>query len=543
MNGHRRVVSVTRIRRVVQIVFLLLFFVLVLLARPRPDMDPGLAAKSFFLFDPLILIVTWLAAHAVPVAMLLSLVVIATTAILGRVFCGWVCPLGTIHAVVGRLFDRWYRKPKPGDRWSPWQRTKYYLLAGLLVMAAFGSSWVCVFDPIVLLYRTTTVALLPSVQWAVEEGSTTVYQHDPGAGPVRLSRATEPAYRFLRDNVFVVPKQAFLGSGLIVTLFIAMLLLNGYRRRFWCRYLCPLGALLGLFAWRPMLRRQVEEETCNPCDRCGAACRAAAAEEPPRRWKPSECLVCFDCTDSCRRDALGFKWTWPWRKQPAGAAVGLSRRAALGAALGGVVTLSLMRSNPQSRGETFHPDLIRPPGAKPEPEFLQRCTACGLCMKICPTGGLQPSFGEAGLEGIWTPKLVPRIGYCDYNCNRCGQICPTEAITPLVLEAKQQTRIGLACFDTTRCIPYAFGRDCLVCEEHCPIPDKAIYFLEVEVHDRNGRSRTIKQPRVDPDLCTGCGICENVCVFKDRPAIRVSSANETRNPANQPILPGEEFGY
>lgn len=164
-------------------------------------------------------------------------------------------------------------------------------------------------------------------------------------------------------------------------------------------------------------------------------------------------------------------------------------------------------------------------------------------MKICPTGGLQPAVSEAGVEGLWTPKLVPRIGYCDYSCNLCGQVCPTEAIQPLTVEAKQQVKIGLACFDTTRCIPYAFGRDCMVCEEHCPIPDKAIYFLEVEIRDRNGERKTIKQPRVDADLCIGCGICENVCVFRDRPAIRVSSANETRHPANQPILPGEDFYY
>ena len=168
-----------------------------------------------------------------------------------------------------------------------------------------------------------------------------------------------------------------------------------------------------------------------------------------------------------------------------------------------------------------------------------RCTACGMCMKICPTGGLQPTWGEAGLEGLWTPHLVPRIGYCQYSCNLCGQVCPTEAIRSLPLEEKQATKIGLAAFDTTRCIPYAYGRFCGVCEEHCPIPDKAIYYVEVERIDRDGNRSTLKQPRVDPDKCIGCGICEFVCVFRDRPAIRVFSGNESRHPnTNQPILPG-----
>lgn len=199
-----------------------------------------------------------------------------------------------------------------------------------------------------------------------------------------------------------------------------------------------------------------------------------------------------------------------------------------------------MRVTPQARGKRFNPLLIRPPGAREERAFLQRCTACGVCMKICPTGGLQPTLTEAGLEGLWTPRLVPRVGYCDYECSLCSQVCPTEAIAPLTIEAKQKVKIGLATFDTTRCIPYAYGRDCMVCEEHCPIPTKAIYCVETEVKDRNGNVKTIKQPRVDPDLCIGCGICENVCPFKDRPAIRVTSANESRNPGNQPIAPSDD---
>jgi len=164
-------------------------------------------------------------------------------------------------------------------------------------------------------------------------------------------------------------------------------------------------------------------------------------------------------------------------------------------------------------------------------------------MKVCPTGGLQPSLTEAGLEGLWPPRLVPQIGYCDYTCTLCGQVCPTEAIVRLTEEEKHKVRIGLASFDTTRCIPYAYGRDCMVCEEHCPIPDKAIYCLEVEIRDRNGQTKKIKQPHVDPDKCIGCGVCESVCPFKDRPGIRVTSANESRHPAlpgttgNQPILP------
>jgi Pyruvate/2-oxoacid:ferredoxin oxidoreductase delta subunit len=158
-------------------------------------------------------------------------------------------------------------------------------------------------------------------------------------------------------------------------------------------------------------------------------------------------------------------------------------------------------------------------------------------MKVCPTNALHPSLTEGGLAGLWTPIVVPRIGYCEYECNLCGQACPTEAIRPLSVEEKKQVRIGLACIDATRCLPYAYDRDCIVCEEHCPIPTKAITFVEREVVGRDGVARLRKQPRVDVDRCNGCGICETKCPFEDEPAIRVTSANESRHPGNQPILP------
>lgn len=565
-------------RRVVQAAVLALFVALVLAARPGAG-APSAALGAFFWFDPLVLVATALAAHAVPALLLLSLVTVVVTALLGRVFCGWLCPLGTIHAAAGRMADWLARRLRRRDHASAWQKSKYYILAAMLIMAALGGHWVAVWDPLVLLYRTTAVVLWPATQWAVEEGSTAVYQSDDKDDWIRPAKLTEPAYRFLRDRVFVTAQQAYVGTGAIALVFVAMVAANAWRRRFWCRYLCPLGALLGLCAIRPLLRRETFEQDepdrrgdklpsgaaegstdataakaataataadsqlgakpCNRCDLCAATCHGAASSGPGSGWKPAECFVCLNCSASCGRGAMQFRLVWPWRRRPPVERAGLSRRGLLASAVGGVAALGLLRSNPQSRGKRFHAALLRPPGARPEREFLQRCTACGMCMKICPTGGLQPTWGEAGLEGLWTPRLVPRIGYCQYSCNLCGQVCPTEAIQPLPLEEKQGTKIGLAAFDTTRCIPYAYGRFCGVCEEHCPIPDKAIYYIEVERIDREGNRSMLKQPRVDPDKCIGCGICEFVCVFRDQPAIRVFSGNESRHPnTNQPILPG-----
>jgi MauM/NapG family ferredoxin protein len=541
MRAWRRIVNGAMIRRGVQAAALLLFVGLVVVARPaRLDVAPPPWLQSFFLIDPLILVLTWLSAHAVPALLLLALITLGVTVLLGRVFCGWICPLGTIHALAARFFDLCWPKRKRGEHWSPWQLAKYYILVGLLVMAAWGVRWGAVFDPLVLLYRTTTVALLPGAHWTVQDASR---QFDP-AGPTPTLR---------REKIAEVADEAFLGSGLILLLLLGMLALNRYRRRFWCRYLCPLGALLGIFALRPLLRRRVDRETCNECDVCGLACHGAATAVPGDQWKAAECFGCLNCTPSCARGSLRFRWTWPWQGEPKPATprpVSRSRRrflrglsGAAGAAVGGLAGLFLLRANPQSRNWTFHPALIRPPGALPEPEFLKRCTACGLCMRVCPTGGLQPALSEAGLEGLWTPRLVPRIGFCNEKCNLCGQVCPTGAIQPLPLEEKQKVRIGLAVIDTTRCIPYAYALGCGTCVECCPLSPKALYMVSASVENRAGDVEVIKQPRVDPDRCIGCGRCEFECPFGDLPAIRVTSANESRhyNPDNLELfLPPQE---
>jgi ferredoxin len=164
-------------------------------------------------------------------------------------------------------------------------------------------------------------------------------------------------------------------------------------------------------------------------------------------------------------------------------------------------------------------------------------------MKVCPTNAIHPALLEAGFEGIWTPILINSIGYCEYNCVLCSRVCPTGAITPLTVEKKlgkaagqKPLKIGTAFYDRGRCLPWAMNIDCIVCEEVCPTSPKAIWFETVEVPLRDGTTKKLKRPRVDPNLCIGCGICENKCPIRDYAAIRVTSIGETRSPSNQMIL-------
>jgi MauM/NapG family ferredoxin protein len=209
------------------------------------------------------------------------------------------------------------------------------------------------------------------------------------------------------------------------------------------------------------------------------------------------------------------------------AAVDLTRRGVLASAALGAVTVPFFRV--EAHGKARDPLLIRPPGALPEGEFLARCTRCGECMRVCIANGLQPTWFEAGLEGMWSPILVSRIGYCEYNCTLCGQVCPTGAIRRLPLQEKRKVKLGLAYVDRSRCLPWAGQSDCIVCEEHCPTWSKAIVLKEERTLTPRGEWKMFKKPYIDEDLCVGCGICETKCPLTDRAAVLVTSRGETRS--------------
>ncbi|MDP3226990.1 MAG: 4Fe-4S dicluster domain-containing protein, partial [Acidovorax sp.] len=228
-----------------------------------------------------------------------------------------------------------------------------------------------------------------------------------------------------------------------------------------------------------------------------------------------ECQLCLHCLNYCPEGRVSFTW----RSKAPRAPLDLGRRQVVTALALGVTAVPLIRLGSLARRpEEF---LIRPPGAQNEGELLSRCVRCGECLKVCLTNGLQPVLWEAGLEGLYTPRLVPRLGYCAHSCNLCGQVCPTGAIPKLPLAVKQATPLGTAFINRSRCIPYTEGADCLVCEEHCPVSPKAITFLDEEVSNLKGERVKVKLPVVIADRCTGCGHCEHVCPVGGAAAIRV----------------------
>jgi polyferredoxin len=498
-----------RVRQVVQILAFALYVYLLFAALQRRAAFS--LADLFFRLNPLAALAAMVADRVWIPRLALALVTLVLTLLFGRVWCGWLCPLGTLL--------EWVRFP--ARAWTPrpfWRKVKYFVLIVILAMSLFGSLTLLVFDPITLFTRTMTTVILPALNHAVTAVETALY-------PVAFFRPVISwVERVLRGPVLPVIQPAFSGSAFIFLLFLGVLALDALADRFWCRYLCPLGGLLGLIS-KVALFRPVVQPACNRCGHCVRACRLDAIDTSTGYdIIASECTVCLDCLAACPEDGIGFRLSRP-APSPG---YNPTRRQVLTALGASTVSVALLRTEARFKQPDTY--LIRPPGVDDEGEFLSRCVRCSQCMKVCPTSGLQPVVFEAGLEALWTPQLVPRLGHCDHGCNACGQICPSGAIPPLELAVKQEQVLGLAAIDQNRCWPWAYGIPCIVCEEMCPIADKAI---ELDTGEGQGQGRGhgagggghggagLQKPFVIAERCIGCGVCEQHCPVEGEAAIRV----------------------
>jgi len=498
-------------RRTVQILALVLFFYLLLGTSQGNTMF--LPQDLFFRLDPLAGLAAMSASRSFIVPMLLGMAVLLLAVATGRSWCGWLCPLGTALDWTPSRRQRDSDVPKA----SQLRRVKEVFFLIILIAAAFGSLTLIILDPITLLVRSASSVVLPVLSLFVTSAETWLYQFSfiqPVVGWFDgLVRNT-----LITDNSFYLPNLT------VAAIFIGVLALNAIRSRFWCRYLCPLGGLLGLLSKMTRLKHQVDHGACISCRRCARICPTGAIEaEKQFHANPTECITCLDCVDVCPKNAVSFRWKSGLpelqRYEP-------SRRqllASLGTAV--IVAPLLHFTAGVDRKESL---LVRPPGSS-EKLLTSRCIRCGLCLKVCPTGGLQPSQSATVWENLWTPALVSRVGHCDYSCNACGQICPTGAIPDLTLAEKRRTVMGLAIIDEKRCIPFAEGRDCIVCEEMCPVPGKAIVLEKKTFVNSEGKKTSVLLPRVRPHSCIGCGICEHYCPVRGESAIRVFPSAHSLN--------------
>ena len=488
--------------------FFLISFIYILWSTAYPltgQVSPDILFKA----DPLIMLSVSLSERAILPGAVLFLCVLAMTAVLGRFFCGWVCPLGTAIDIAGAAGSK---SKNPSDKKNlRYRRIKYYILAVIFLFALFGKQIAWISDPIVIMGRFVSLNLIPSVTYLINSLFLVLIKYS-GAGP-----AVKDFYHLLKPTILGVKAFYFAHSAMTFIFFSVICAGAFILRRFWCRILCPLGAVYAIFGSLSPLRRSVKE--CIRCGQCKSLCRMGAIKED-FSYIHNECILCMDCIYDCPGDATRFKIVLGgdkgsgFRGQGAkdAKASKVSRRNFLLILLGSFFALG---ARPKEPGFSRKASVIRPPGAIAEEDFVNRCVRCGNCMKVCPTNALHPVMLQAGLEGIWTPQVLPEIGYCEYRCALCGRTCPTGALPALTPEEKSRTKLGTAVIDQSICLPWAEGKECLVCQEHCPVSEKAI---KLDTY-AGGPAK----PYVDEYLCVGCGICQNKCPVRPARAIRVTS--------------------
>jgi MauM/NapG family ferredoxin protein len=490
-------------RRLTQAFTFLLFVVIFLFTHyPNAEKFP---LDAFLRLDPLVAAVAMIGSRAMIATMLWAGVLLLLTFVFGRFFCGYICPLGTLIDFSDFLFyGKKHRKesvdPKPN------RRIKYYVLIGVIAASLLGANFLAFFSPMSIAPRVFTVALFPPLLW--------------------LLTATTDLLRPLLVNMGFDSftqldfGRLYFSTGAATLVFFGIIIAANYwRKRFWCRYVCPTGAFLSLFSRFGIVKRTVGD-SCADCKLCMARCDMRAVDSNPRNTILSECTLCGDCADGCKKNNSITFGVEGFGFSSQNAKLNVGRRGFMQASAAGLLMAATVKA-----GITTYKNIqgrfIRPPGALPENEFLARCIRCGECMKVCKTNTLQPADFEAGFEGLWTPHLVMRRAPCEKECNQCGHVCPTQAIRALPLEEKKFVKIGTAVIDRHRCIAWEQEKLCLICGEICP-------FNAIETRIVDNFRGPFKRPFVIEDKCTGCGYCEKACPVYGRGAIEVYSIGEER---------------
>ena len=436
--------------------------------------------------------------------------VVVLTALVGRVYCSTLCPLGTLQDIVIHQAEKKKRRRYRYDR--P-RYALHYAVGGVTLAAFLGGSLILLnaLEPFSNFGRMTDALMRPLVM---------------GLNNGIAMAGSMVGVQILQPVPFHLP-----GLGIFLAALAALGAIGylSYRHgRLFCNTLCPAGALLSLLSRVSLFRIVIDEETCLECGLCEKVCKAACIDADNKKVDYAACVACFNCITAC--PTVGLKYAGFGGKRIATAAprpVNTSRRRFVS---GGMATFAGALAVPTDSamiraaqaGIGTHP--VTPPGSIGIDHFSGRCTACHLCVSVCPTQVLRPALFDYGIAGILQSRMDFRTYYCTYDCVLCSTVCPSGAILPLTQDQKKDVQIGTARFVKEDCIVETKKKDCGACAEHCPT--KAVRMVPYGA---------LMIPELTNELCVGCGACEHACPTTPLKAIFVV-ASDLHGRAKRPVI-------
>ncbi len=470
----------------------------------------------------------WLAKiQFLPAVRALNLVVVIALVILtvlfGRVYCSVICPLGVFQDGVANLS----KKGKKGKySYSPevkWLRYGVFILFVVALIAGVNA-FVALLAPYSAWGRIVQNFLAPICQWGNNLFASIAEKHE--------------SYAFYTKEVWLKSLPTFIIA--LVTL-VAVVILAWKNGRTYCNTICPVGTTLSFFSRFAAFRPVIDASKCKSCHLCEHKCKAACIDiDGGKTIDYSRCVDCFNCIDNCKFGALKYCFAWGTKPEvPSGdtsAPADKTRRAFMvgsALALGGSALSSvkaLAQTEPADEepvkieGEGGFADIIpkvapkrsvaiTPFGSESVKDFYSHCTACQLCVAVCPNNVLRPS---KDLKHLMQPEMSFERGYCRPECVKCSEVCPAGAILKITPEEKTQWKVGTAHITPWLCIvDNGTVEECGNCARHCPTG--AIQMVRKDPDN----PRSVRIPSVDESKCIGCGACENLCPARPVSAITV----------------------
>ncbi|SPD72849.1 Ferredoxin-type protein [uncultured Desulfobacterium sp.] len=439
------------------------------------------------------------------------IIVLILLLIFGRVYCSFLCPLGGFFDII-IFVRRKIRKVK--FRYTKAHNFLRYsvLLITVIALVTTGMTLITILDPFSNFGRIITCL----------------------ARPVFISLNNLTATTLEHFDIYSVAPFTYKPIQISILLYTAIFfavatVLSLIRGRLYCNTICPVGSLFGLVSYLSAFKFRVDKELCTGCGLCEKVCKSNCIDSVNNSIDFSRCVCCFNCYDSCPAGAILYSHSAIDRNRTISAGRGKEGRRAFLAMILLLAIRPVRNALAQNRIVVYKMNLIpvrknvavTPPGSKGIARFRGSCTACYLCVSVCPGQVIQPSLLESG--AILLPVMDNRKGFCNYECKKCSEICPSGAILPISLEEKKLTQIGIAKFIKDNCVVVTQKTECCACSEHCPT--KAVH----EVIENN-----LRLPQVNEEICVGCGACEHVCPALPHKAIYVEG-NYLHKTAKPPV--------